>query len=138
MLERTLAIVKPDAVAKHVIGDIVRRYEEAGLLPIAMRMLHLSKASAEGFYAVHRERPFFNDLTTYMCSGPVVVVVLEGKDAVKTNRDLMGATDPKQAAPGTIRALYGASIEANVVHGSDSPENAQIEIRYFFPESELR
>ncbi|MEE8124489.1 MAG: nucleoside-diphosphate kinase [Nitrospirales bacterium] len=138
MLERTLAIVKPDAVAKHVIGDIVRRYEEAGLLPIAMRMLHLSKASAEGFYAVHRERPFFNDLTTYMCSGPVVVVVLEGKDAVKTNRDLMGATDPKQAAPGTIRALYGASIEANAVHGSDSPENAQIEIRYFFPESELR
>ena len=138
MLERTLAIVKPDAVAKHVIGDIVRRYEEVGLLPIAMRMLHLSKASAEGFYAVHRERPFFNDLTTYMCSGPVVVVVLEGKDAVKTNRDLMGATDPKQAAPGTIRALYGASIEANVVHGSDSPENAQIEIRYFFPESELR
>ncbi len=138
MLERTLAIVKPDAVAKHVIGDIVRRYEEAGLLPIAMRMLYLSKASAEGFYAVHRERPFFNDLTTYMCSGPVVVVVLEGKDAVKTNRDLMGATDPKQAAPGTIRALYGASIEANAVHGSDSPENAQIEIRYFFPESELR
>ncbi|MEE9233030.1 MAG: nucleoside-diphosphate kinase [Nitrospirales bacterium] len=138
MLERTLAIVKPDAVAKHVIGDIVRRYEEAGLLPIAMRMLHLSKASAEGFYAVHRERPFFNDLTTYMCSGPVVVVVLEGKDAVKTHRDLMGATDPKQAAPGTIRALYGASIEANAVHGSDSPENAQIEIRYFFPESELR
>ena len=137
MSERTLAIVKPDAVGKHVIGDIVRRYEEAGLLPIGMRMLRLSKPIAEGFYAVHRERPFFNDLTTYMCSGPVVVLVLEGTDAVKRHRELMGATDPKKADPGTIRAVHGTSIEANAVHGSDSLENAQIEIRYFFPECEL-
>ncbi len=137
MSERTLAIVKPDAVAKHAIGDIIRRYEEAGLSPVAMRMTRLSKSVAEGFYAVHRARPFFNDLTTYMSSGPVVVLVLEGPDAVKRNRDLMGATDPQKAAPGTIRAIHGASIEANAVHGSDSPENAQIEIRYFFPESEL-
>lgn len=137
MLERTLAIIKPDAVAKHAIGDIIRRYEEADLIPIAMRMTKLSKVLAEGFYAVHRERPFFKDLTTYMSSGPVVILVLEGKDAVKKNRDLMGATDPKKAEAGTIRAIYGASIEANAVHGSDSPENAQIEIRYFFAESDL-
>ncbi len=137
MADRTLAIIKPDAVANHAIGDIIRRYEEAGLIPLAMKMMQLTKAVAEGFYAVHRERPFFHDLTTYMCSGPVVVLVLEGKDAVKTNRDLMGATDPKKAEPGTIRAVHGASIEANAVHGSDSEENAQIEIRYFFPESEL-
>lgn len=137
MSERTLAIIKPDAVAKHAIGDIIRRYEEAELFPIAMHMMRLSKGEAEGFYAVHRERPFFKDLTTYMCSGPVVVLVLEGKDAVKKNRDLMGATDPKKAEAGTIRAVHGASIEANAVHGSDSPENAQIEIRYFFPESQL-
>ena len=137
MAERTLAIIKPDAVAKNAIGDIIRRYEEAGLNPIAMRMMRLSKIDAEGFYAVHRERPFFNDLTTYMSSGPVVVLVLEGADAVKTNRDLMGATDPKKAESGTIRAVHGASIEANAVHGSDSVDNAQIEIRYFFPEYEL-
>lgn len=137
MSERTLAIIKPDAVAKHAIGDIIRRYEEAGLIPVAMRMTRLTKEVAEGFYAVHRERPFFKDLTTYMSSGPVVVLVLEGPDAVKKNRDLMGATDPKKADAGTIRAIHGASIEANAVHGSDSPENAQIEIRYFFPESEL-
>lgn len=137
MSERTLAIIKPDAVAKHAIGDIIRRYEEAGLIPKAMRMTRLSKGVAEGFYAVHRERPFFNDLTTYMSSGPVVVLVLEGQDAVKKNRDLMGATDPKKAEAGTIRAVHGASIEANAVHGSDSAENAQIEIRYFFPESEV-
>ena len=137
MSERTLAIIKPDAVAKHAIGDIVRRYEEAKLFPVAMKMMRLSKGVAEGFYAVHRERPFFNDLTTYMSSGPVVVVVLEGKDAVKKHRDLMGATDPKKADPGTIRAAHGASIEANAVHGSDSTENAQIEIRYFFEESNL-
>ena len=137
MSERTLAIIKPDAVAKHAIGDIIRRYEEAGLFPIAMQMMRLSNGGAEGFYAVHRERPFFNDLTTYMCSGPVVVLVLEGKDAVKKHRDLMGATDPKKAEAGTIRAVHGASIEANAVHGSDSPENAQIEIRYFFAESQL-
>jgi nucleoside-diphosphate kinase len=137
MSERTLAIIKPDAVAKHAIGDIIRRYEEAELFPIAMHMTRLSKGEAEGFYAVHRERPFFKDLTTYMCSGPVVVLVLEGKDAVKKHRDLMGATDPKKAEVGTIRAVHGASIEANAVHGSDSPENAQIEIRYFFAESQL-
>lgn len=137
MSERTLAIIKPDAVAKHAIGDIIRRYEEAGLFPVAMKMMRLSKGVAEGFYAVHRERPFFHDLTTYMSSGPVVVVVLEGKDAVKAHRDLMGATDPKKAEPGTIRAAHGASIEANAVHGSDSTENAQIEIRYFFAESNL-
>jgi nucleoside-diphosphate kinase len=137
MSERTLAIIKPDAVAKHAIGDIIRRYEEAELFPIAMHMTRLSKGEAEGFYAVHRERPFFKDLTTYMCSGPVVVLVLEGKDAVKKHRDLMGATDPKKAEAGTIRAVHGASIEANAVHGSDSLENAQIEIRYFFAESQL-
>lgn len=137
MSERTLAIIKPDAVAKHAIGDIIRRYEEAGLFPVAMKMMRLSKVVAEGFYAVHRERPFFNDLTTYMSSGPVVVLVLEGKDAVKAHRDLMGATDPKKADPGTIRAAHGASIEANAVHGSDSTENAQNEIRYFFAESNL-
>jgi nucleoside-diphosphate kinase len=137
MSERTLAIIKPDAVAKHAIGDIIRRYEEAELFPIAMQMMRLSKGEAEGFYAVHRERPFFKDLTTYMCSGPVVVLVLEGKDAVKKHRDLMGATDPKKAEAGTIRAVHGASIEANAVHGSDSLENAQIEIRYFFAESQL-
>ena len=137
MSERTLAIIKPDAVAKHAIGDIIRRYEEAELFPIAMRMTRLSIGEAEGFYAVHRQRPFFRDLTTYMCSGSVVVLVLEGKDAVKKHRDLMGATDPKKADAGTIRAVHGASIEANAVHGSDSPENAQIEIRYFFAESQL-
>jgi nucleoside-diphosphate kinase len=137
MSEWTLAIIKPDAVAKHAIGDIIRRYEEAGLFPIAMQMKRLSKGEAEGFYDVHRQRPFFQDLTTYMSSGPVVVLVLEGKDAVKKHRDLMGATDPKKAEPGTIRAVHGASIEANAVHGSDSPENAAIEIRYFFAESQL-
>ncbi len=137
MAERTLAIIKPDAVAKHVIGDITQRYEAAGLYPVGIRMMQLSKSCAEGFYAVHRERPFFNDLTTYMCSGPVVVLVLEGEGAVKKNRDLMGATDPKKADAGTIRADHGASIETNAVHGSDSVENANIEIRYFFAESEL-
>ena len=137
MAERTLGIIKPDAVEKHVIGDIIRMYEGASLRPIAIRMMRLSKACAEGFYAVHRERPFFNDLTTYMSSGPVVVLVLEGVDAVKVHRDLMGATDPKKAEAGTIRALHGASIEANAVHGSDSVENAKIEINYFFAESEL-
>ena len=137
MAERTLAIIKPDAVEKHAIGDITRMYEGAGLHPVAMRMMRLSKACAEGFYAVHRERPFFNDLTTYMSSGSVVVLVLEGVDAVRKNRDLMGATDPKKADPGTIRALHGASIEANAVHGSDSVENATIEIGYFFAAFEL-
>ncbi len=134
MKERTLAIIKPDAVAKHAIGDIIRRYEEAGIPPIALKMSSLSKDTAEGFYAVHKERPFFGDLTTYMASGPVVVLVLEGENAIKVNRDLMGATDPKKAEPGTIRAAHGASIEANAVHGSDAPETAQFEIGYFFPD----
>ena len=133
MAERTLAIIKPDATKKQVIGDIIQRYERAGIHPIAMKMMSLTKAQAEGFYAVHRERPFFNDLTTYMASGPVVVLVLEGAGAIKKNRDLMGATDPKKAEAGTIRAVHGASIEANVVHGSDSPETANFEIGYFFP-----
>ncbi len=137
MIERTLAIIKPDAVQKHVIGDIIQRYEGAGLKPIAMKMVKLSKQDAEGFYAVHRERPFFNDLTTYMASGPVVVLVLEGENAIGRHRDLMGATDPKNAEPGTIRAAHGASIEANAVHGSDSPETAKFEIGYFFPEMNL-
>ncbi|MDR4502944.1 MAG: nucleoside-diphosphate kinase [Nitrospirales bacterium] len=134
MSERTLAIIKPDAVQKHAIGDIIRRYEEAKLHPIAMKMMTLSKDLAEGFYAVHKERPFFNDLTTYMASGPVVVLVLEGENAIKVNRDLMGATDPKKAEARTIRAAHGASIEANAVHGSDAPETAQFEIGFFFPE----
>ena len=133
MVERTLAIIKPDAVKKQVIGDIIQRYEQAGISPITMTMMSLTKAQAEGFYAVHRERPFFQDLTTYMASGPVVVLVLEGEAAIKKNRDLMGATDPKKAASGTIRAAHGASIEANAVHGSDSPETAAFEIGYFFP-----
>ena len=134
MSERTLAIIKPDAVANHAIGDIIQRYEGAGLNPIAMKMVKLSKHDAEGFYAVHRERPFFNDLTTYMASGPVVVLVLEGENAISKNRDLMGATDPKKAKAGTIRAMHGASIEANAVHGSDAPETANFEIGHFFHE----
>ena len=134
MSERTLAIINPDAVANHAIGDIIQRYEGAGLNPIAMKMVKLSKQDAEGFYAVHRERPFFNDLTTYMASGPVVVLVLEGENAISKNRDLMGATDPKKAEAGTIRAMHGASIEANAVHGSDAPETANFEIGHFFHE----
>ena len=134
MKERTLAIIKPDAVAKHAIGDIIRRYEEAGIHPIALKMSTLSKETAVGFYAVHKERPFFGDLTAYMASGPVVVLVLEGENAIKANRDLMGATDPTKAEAGTIRAAHGASIEANAVHGSDAPETAQFEIGFFFPD----
>lgn len=134
MRERTLAIIKPDAVKKQVIGDIIQRYETAGLQPIAMRMVHLSQKDAEEFYAVHLERPFFKSLTTYMASGPVVVLTLEGEGGIKRLRDLMGATDPAKADPGTIRAAHGSSIEENAVHGSDSPETAQCEIGYFFPE----
>ena len=133
MAERTLAIIKPDAVKKRVIGDVIRRYEAAGLNPIAMKMIQLSQSIAEGFYAVHRERPFFHDLTAFMSSGPSVVLVLEGENAIQANRDLMGATDPQKAGAGTIRAAHGASIEANAVHGSDSPETARFEIGYFFP-----
>jgi nucleoside-diphosphate kinase len=132
-IERTLSIIKPDAVAKNVIGQIYSRFESAGLKVVAARMLHLSRAEAEGFYAVHKERPFFKDLVDFMVSGPVMVQALEGEGAVLKNRDLMGATDPKKAAPGTIRADFADSIDANAVHGSDSVENAAVEVAYFFP-----
>lgn len=132
-IERTLSIIKPDAVAKNVIGQIVSRFEGAGLKVIAARMVHLSRAEAEGFYAVHRERPFFKDLVDFMISGPVFVQVLEGEGAIAKNRELMGATDPKKADKGTIRADFAESIDANAVHGSDAPETAQVEIAYFFP-----
>ncbi len=132
-VERTLSIIKPDAVAKNAIGAIIARFEAAGLKVVAARMTHLSQAQAEGFYAVHRERPFFKDLVAFMVSGPVLVQALEGDDAIARNRELMGATDPKKAAKGTIRADFADSIDANAVHGSDSAENARIEIAYFFP-----
>lgn len=135
--ERTLAIIKPDAVKKNVIGDIIRRYEAAGLKPMAIRMMQLSKSAAEGFYAVHRQRPFFDSLTTFMSSGPIVVLVLSGDDAIKRHRDLMGATDPAKADAGTIRAVHGTNIESNAVHGSDSSDTARFEIGYFFSEMEL-
>jgi len=131
--ERTLSIIKPDAVAKNVIGQIYTRFENAGLKVIAARMIHLSRAEAEGFYAVHRERPFFTDLVDFMISGPVMVQVLEGDNAIMKNRDLMGATDPKKADKGTIRADFADSIDANAVHGSDGPDTAKTEIAYFFP-----
>lgn len=132
-VERTLSIIKPDAVAKNVIGEIYSRFEKAGLKVIAARMVHLSRADAEGFYAVHKARPFFNDLVTFMISGPVMVQVLEGDNAILKNRELMGATDPKKADKGTIRADFADSIDANAVHGSDAPETAAVEIAYFFP-----
>ncbi len=132
-VERTLSIIKPDAVAKNVIGQIYARFEQAGLRIIAARMTHLSRRQAEGFYAVHRERPFFGDLVDFMISGPVMIQVLEGEGAILKNRDLMGATDPKKAAKGTIRADFADSIDANAVHGSDSPQTAATEIAYFFP-----
>ena len=131
--ELTFSIIKPDAVAKNVIGKIVQRFEDAGLKVVASRMAQLSRAEAEGFYAVHRERPFFKDLVDFMVSGPVVLQVLQGAGAILKNRDLMGATDPKKAAAGTIRADFADSIDANAVHGSDAPETAKIEIAYFFP-----
>ena len=136
-LERTLSIVKPDAVAKNVIGEIYARFEKAGLKVVAAKMKHLSKQEAEGFYAVHRERPFFPALVNFMSSGPVMVQVLEGEGAVLKNRELMGATNPKEAAAGTIRADFADSIDANAVHGSDSLENAAIEIAYFFPATDV-
>jgi len=136
-LERTLSIVKPDGVSRNLIGDVYHRFERAGLRIVAARMLHLTQREAEGFYAVHRERPFFRDLCTYMTSGPVMVQVLEGESAVTRHREVMGATDPKKAAPGTIRADLATSIEENVVHGSDSAENAAREIAYFFAETNL-
>ena len=132
-VERTLSIIKPDAVAKNVIGQIYSRFENKGLKIVAARMLHLSRAEAEGFYAVHRPRPFFNDLVNFMVSGPVMVQVLEGESAIQKNRDLMGATDPKTALKGTIRADFADSIDANAVHGSDARESAAVEIAYFFP-----
>src|SRR5918999_2427323 len=132
-VERTLSIVKPDAVAKNAIGQIYARFERAGLKIVAARMMQLSRADAEGFYAVHKERPFFKDLVEFMTSGPVMVQVLEGEDAIQKNRDLMGATDPKKAEKGTIRADFARSIDANAVHGSDSAESAAVEIAYFFP-----
>ncbi|MEO6023896.1 MAG: nucleoside-diphosphate kinase [Burkholderiales bacterium] len=132
-LERTFSIIKPDAVAKNVIGEIYTRFEKAGLRIIASRMMFLSQAEAEGFYAVHKERPFFKDLVKFMISGPVMVQVLEGENAIAKNRELMGATDPKKADKGTIRADFADSIDANATHGSDAPETARTEIAYFFP-----
>jgi nucleoside-diphosphate kinase len=136
-IERTLSIVKPDAVAKNVIGEIYRRFEKAGLKIVAAKMKHLSRAEAERFYAVHRERPFFNDLVAFMTSGPVMIQVLEGENAIARNRELMGATNPQEAAPGTIRADFAKSIDANAVHGSDAPETAAVEIACFFSEVEI-
>ncbi len=136
-VERTFSIIKPDAVAKNAIGQILARFEAAGLKIIAARMMHLSQAQAEGFYAVHRERPFFKDLVSFMISGPVLVQVLQGDSAILKNRELMGATDPKQAAKGTIRADFADSIDANAVHGSDAPETARAEIAFFFPGYEV-
>jgi nucleoside-diphosphate kinase len=136
-IERTLSIIKPDAVAKNVIGEIYSRFEEAGLQIVAARMLHLSKEQAQDFYAVHRERPFYNDLVAFMVSGPIMVQVLEGEDAITRNRELMGATNPKEADPGTIRADFAESIDANAVHGSDGPETAEKEIAFFFKPEEI-
>ena len=136
-VERTLSIIKPDAVAKNAIGAIYARFEKAGLKVVAARMAWLSRAEAEGFYAVHKARPFFKDLVEFMTSGPVMIQVLEGPGAIAKNRDLMGATDPKKAAPGTIRADFASSIDANAVHGSDAPETAAVEIAYFFPASQI-
>jgi nucleoside-diphosphate kinase len=137
-VERTLSIIKPDAVKKNVIGQIIARFEKAGLRVIAARMTHLTRKEAEGFYAVHRERPFFKDLVEFMISGPVFVQVLEGESAIALNRELMGATDPKKAAKGTIRADFADSIDANAVHGSDGPDTARKEIAFFFPKLDER
>ena len=132
-IERTLSIIKPDAVAKNVVGQILTRFENAGLAIVACRMMQLSRVEAEGFYAVHKARPFFKDLVDFMISGPVVVQAIEGEGAIQKNRDLMGATDPKKADKGTIRADFADSIDANAVHGSDAPETARVEVTYFFP-----
>ena len=136
-IERTFSIIKPDAVKKNAMGAIIARFEAAGLKVVSARMAHLSRTEAEGFYAVHRERPFFKDLVDFMVSGPVLLQVLEGENAIARNRELMGATDPKKAAPGTIRADFADSIDANAVHGSDAPETAAVEIAYFFPQSQV-
>ena len=136
-IERTLSIIKPDAVAKNVIGKIYSRFEDAGLRIVAAKMAHLSQADAEGFYAVHKERPFFKDLVNFMISGPVLIQVLEGDGTILKNRDIMGATNPQEAAPGTIRADFADSIDANAVHGSDSAENAETEIAFFFKPEDI-
>jgi nucleoside-diphosphate kinase len=136
-IEQTLSIIKPDAVDKHVIGQIYTRFEQAGLHVIAAKMTHLSREEAEGFYAVHKDRPFFKDLVTFMISGPVMIQALQGENAVAKHRDIMGATNPKEAAPGTIRADFADSIDANAVHGSDSADNAKQEIGYFFKPTEI-
>jgi nucleoside-diphosphate kinase len=136
-IERTLSIIKPDAVAKNLIGKIYSRFEERGLRIVAARMVHLSRAQAEGFYAVHKERPFFNDLVNFMISGPVMVQVLEGENAIAANREIMGATNPANAAPGTIRADFASSVEENAVHGSDGPDTAAAEIAFFFKPDEI-
>ena len=136
-LERTISIIKPDAVAKNVIGEIYSRFEKAGLKIVAAKMMQLSKEQAEGFYAVHKERPFFGELVEYMTSGPIMVQVLEGDNAVAKNREVMGATNPKDAAPGTVRADFATDITENAVHGSDAPETAKVEIAYFFKDNEL-
>jgi nucleoside-diphosphate kinase len=135
--QRTLSIVKPDGVRKGCVGEVVRRFEAAGIRIVAMRMLRLTKGEAEGFYAVHRERPFFGSLTDFMSSGPIVVMVLEGENVIARNRELMGATDPKKAAPGTIRADLADNVEQNIVHGSDAPETAETEINYFFSKLDI-
>jgi nucleoside-diphosphate kinase len=135
--QRTLSIVKPDGVKKGVIGEVIRRFEKEGIRIVAMKMLHLTKRQAEGFYAVHRERPFFASLTEFMSSGPVVVMVLEGDDVIARNRKIMGATDPSMADKGTLRADFAGSIEQNIVHGSDAPETAATEIRYYFSDMEI-
>jgi nucleoside-diphosphate kinase len=137
-IERTLSIVKPDGVEKGVIGQVISRFLNAGLKPVAMKMKWLSQREAEGFYAVHRARPFFGDLVKFMTGGPVVLMVLEGENAIAKNREVMGATDPKKAADGTIRKDFATDIEKNTVHGSDSPENARIEVAYFFAETEIQ
>jgi nucleoside-diphosphate kinase len=137
MSERTLAIIKPDAVKKNVMGDIMSRYEKAGLKPVAVKLMQMSMTTAEGFYAVHKARPFFSSLCTFMSSGPSLVIVLQGDNAIKKNREIMGATDPAKAEAGTIRKAHGTNIEFNAVHGSDSPETAQFEIGYFFPGMEV-
>ena len=136
-IERTFSIVKPDGVEKNLIGEVYRRFEEAGLEIIAARMVHLTREQAEGFYAVHKERPFYNDLVSYMTSGPVMVQVLEGENAIAGNREVMGATNPADADPGTIRADFAASIEENVVHGSDGPDTAREEIAFFFSDDQI-
>ncbi len=136
MIERTLSIIKPDGVKKKIIGDVVRRFEENSLRIVAMKMIHMSKREAEGFYAVHRDKPFYGSLTDFMSSGPCVVMILEGEGAILKNRQIMGATDPKKADKGTIREKYGSSIEVNTVHGSDAPETAATETAYFFSDTE--